>query len=106
MEKIIEIYHNLFPHTTIADWFYALLGMLVHALMKFKNIPLKEFSFKIFFEDFSIVWFVSLLSIFICLGTLPQILDEFSTLDSALIGYSSSSFLKAVFKSRKKIRIP
>jgi hypothetical protein len=103
METIYEIYNNLFPHTGMADWFYALLGMLLHALVKLKNIPLGLFKWKIFFEEFAIVWFISFLTIFICLGTLPIVLEKYNTLDSALIGYSSSSLLKSIFKTRRSI---
>ena len=103
MEKIIEIYHTLFPHIGMADWFYALLGMLLHGLVKIKNIPFKKFKLKIFLEDFMVVWGIAVLSVFICLGTLPMIFPGFSSLDSALIGYSSSSFLRALFKTRTKL---
>jgi hypothetical protein len=96
-----ELLKNLFPNTTVWEWIYALLGMIFHALIKLKNIPLKKFKWKIFLEDYLIVWFISLVSIFICMGTLPQIFNGFSSLDAALIGYSSSSLLKTIFKTRK-----
>jgi hypothetical protein len=102
METIRQIYHNLFPSIGIADWIYAIAGMLLHGLIKLKNIPFKTFKLKIFLEDFLVVWLISLLSIFICMGTLPQLFPGYSTLDSALIGYSSSSILRSVFNIRSK----
>lgn len=100
MNTLINIYNSIFPHTGIADWFFAIMGLLLHALMKLKTVPFKQFQWKIYLEDFVIVWFISLLTITICLGTLPQVLDNYSKLDSALIGYSSSSILRQLFKQK------
>ena len=100
MEKIIEIYHSLFPYTGPADWFYALVGLMIHVAVKLKNVPLKKFRWRILLQEYVIVWYISVLTIMICLGSLPQVMSNYSTLDSALIGYSSSSFFKQLFKTK------
>jgi hypothetical protein len=100
MNNIASIYQSLFPHTGAADWFFALLGLILHAVIKLKTVPFKQFEWKIFLEDFLIVWIISLITITICLGTLPQVLERYSLLDSALIGYSSSSILRQLFKQK------
>lgn len=100
MNTLASIYQSLFPNTGIADWFFALLGLLLHAVIKLKTVPLKQFKWKIFLEDFVAVWVISLMTITICLGTLPQVLEQYSLLDSALIGYSSSSMLRQFFKQK------
>lgn len=100
METIRELYHQIFPHTGLADWFYALLGLMIHAIMKLKTVPFKQFQWKIFLEDFIGVWALSVLSIILCLGTLPSVLDGYNQLDSALIGYSSSSMIRQLFKQK------
>lgn len=97
---IIDYYNQLFPNTGLADWFYSILGLLVHALLKLKTVPLKQFRWRIFLEHFSPVWFVALISIAILLGTLPQVLEQYNLLDSALIGYSASSLLRQLFKTK------
>ena len=100
MEKIIEIYHSLFPHITIADWFYCILCLAFHNWMKVKHISLKDFKMEVFINDFAPVWIYSMVSIIICLGTLPYYIGSYSHLDSALIGYSSGSLFKQMFKDR------
>lgn len=100
MNTLASIYQSLFPHTGIADWFFACCGLLLHAVIKLKTVPFKQFKWKIFLEDFIAVWIVSLMSIVICLGTLPHVLDHYSLLDSALIGYSSSSILRQLLKQK------
>jgi len=100
METIIENYKNLFPHTGMADWFYAFLGMCIHALLKLKTIPFKQFKWKLFLDDFLSVWAISIVTIALCLGLLPQILDSYSVFDSAMIGYASSSVFKQLVKTR------
>lgn len=99
MEKFIDIYHSLFPHTGLADWFYAFVGLMVHVAVKLKNVPLKKFRWRVLLQEYVIVWYISLLTIMICLGSLPQVMSNYSILDSALIGYSSSSFFKQLFKT-------
>lgn len=100
MNTLASIYQSLFPHTGIADWFFALLGLLLHAVIKLRTVPLKQFKWKIFLEDFVAVWVTSITTIVICLGTLPQVLEQYSVLDSALIGYSSSSLLRQLLKQK------
>lgn len=100
METIVNGFQQLFPHTDMRDWFFALLGLILHAGMKLKNVRWRDFKWKILLEEFMPVWFFSVVTIVICLGTLPQVLSDYSTLDSALIGYSSSSLFKQLFKSR------
>jgi len=100
METIASTFQHLFPQTDCRDWFFALLGLILHVGMKLKNVPFRHFKWKIFLEEFVPVWFFTIVTIVICLGTLPQIMADFSTLDSALIGYSSSSIFKQLFKSR------
>lgn len=100
MNTLSHIYQQLFPHTGLTDWFFAFIGLLLHAVIKLKTVPLKQFKWKIFLNDFLIVWTISFLTIMICLGTLPQILEHYSLLDSALIGYSSSSILRQLFKTK------
>lgn len=100
MNTILEIYHSLFPKTGSADWFFAFLGLAFHAIIKLRTVPRKQFKWAIYLDEFLIVWFISLLTITICLGTLPQVLEHYSTLDSALIGYSSSSILRQLFKQK------
>ena len=100
METLIKIYNDLFPQTTLADWFYAFMGLLVHLGLKMKNIPFKHFKWSLFLEEFLPVWYMCMATIIICVGTLPHVMDEYSTLDSALIGYGSSSFFKQLFKFR------
>ena len=100
METIIENYKHLFPHTSMADWFYALLGLCIHAILKLKTVPLKKFKWQIFLHDFLSVWAISIMTIAICLGTLPQVLDSYSVFDSAMIGYTSSSVFKQLVKTR------
>lgn len=100
MNTFLSIYNSLFPHTGISDWFFAFLGLLLHAVMKLKTVPLKQFQWKIYLDDFLIVWTISLLTIAICLGSLPQVINGYNLLDSALIGYSSSSILRQLFKQK------
>ena len=100
MQHLSSIYQHLFPHTGSSDWFFAFLGLLLHAVMKLKNVPLKQFQWRIFFNNFFMVWAIASLTIAICLGTLPSYLDSYSVLDSALIGYSSSSILRQLFKQK------
>lgn len=100
MQTISSIYQTLFPHTGLSDWFFALLGLLLHAVMKLKTVPLKQFQWRIFLNDFLSVWVIASITIIICLGTLPLYLDHYSVLDSALIGYSSSSILRQLFKQK------
>lgn len=100
MNILASIYQTLFPHTSIADWFFATLGLLLHAVIKLRTVPIKQFKWKIFLNDFLAVWVVSLMTIVICLGTLPQVLEQYSLLDSALIGYSSSSLLRQLLKQK------
>lgn len=100
MNTIASIYQSLFPNTGLTDWFFAFLGLLLHAVMKLKTVPFKQFKWSIFLNDFLIVWTISFLTIAICLGTLPQVLENYSLLDSALIGYSSSSILRQLFKTK------
>ncbi len=100
MDTIANIYQSVFPNTSLADWFFACLGLLLHAVIKLKTVPIKQFKWSIFLNDFLIVWFIALLTITICLGTLPQVLERYSLLDSALIGYSSSSILRQLFKTK------
>lgn len=100
MEKLIEIYHDIFPQTGIADWYYAFFGLLFHAVLKLKNVTFERFKWKVFLGQFLPVWFFSLCTIVILLGALPQVLVNYSILDSALIGYSSSSLFKQLLKNR------
>lgn len=100
METFLNSLHSLFPHVESRDWFFAFLGLLLHLSLKVKNIPFKHFKWKILFDEFIPVWFFSLVSIIICLGTLPQVLENYSPLDSAFIGYSASSLFKQLFKTR------
>jgi len=100
METLIEIYHQVFPKTTLSDWSYAFLGLLAHVLIKLKNIPWRKFKWKIFLGEFLPVWHFSLLTIFILIGALPQVMSNYSVLDSALIGYASSSIFKQLLKSK------
>jgi hypothetical protein len=100
METLLNTYQHLFPHTDYRDWFYAFLGLLLHATLKLKNIPFKHFKWKVFLDDFAPAWFFTILTIVICLGTLPQVFMHYSALDSAFIGYSSASIFKQLFKTR------
>lgn len=100
METFVNIYHSLFPHVELRDWFFAFLGLLLHVGMKLKNIPFRHFKWKIFLDEFAPVWFFTVVTIIICLGSLPQVMTDYSTLDSALIGYSSASMFKQLFKTR------
>src|SRR5215510_12577620 len=100
MNSIASIYQSLFPNTSLTDWFFAFLGLLLHAVIKLKTVPLKQFKWRIFLGDFLIVWTISFITIMICLGSLPQVLEHYSLLDSALIGYSSSSILRQLFKTK------
>ena len=100
METLLHMYRDLFPYTTKEEWFYALLGMLLYIGVKLKNVPFKNFRWKLFWAEFIPVWYFSSLTIIICLGTLPNLLQDFGSLDAALIGYSSSSLFKQLLKSR------
>ncbi len=107
MEKIIEIYHSLFPHTTGADWFYCLMGLVLHAYLKVKHLYWTTFKWKKFVTDFLPVWIYAVVCIVLCMGTLPQYLSNYGLLDSALIGYSSGSFFRNVLKQRaEQINVP
>ena len=100
METILKIYDTLFPKTTVDEWFYALLGMLLYIGAKLKSVPFRHFKWNLFWDEFIPVWFFSAVTVIICMGTLPQTLTDFSILDAALIGYSSSSLFKQLLKSR------
>lgn len=100
MQKLIEIYHSLFPQITAADWFYCLLGLVLHCWLKVKHISLKDFKAQIFFNDFAPVWVYSIVCIIISMGTLPYYIGSYSHLDSALIGYTCGSFFKQILKQR------
>jgi hypothetical protein len=100
MEKIIEIYNEVFPKTGLSEWFYALLGLLLHVVVKLKNVKFKHFKWRVFLGEFLPVWFFCLFSIVILVGTLPLVMANYSVLDSALIGYASSSVIKQMFKSK------
>lgn len=100
MEKIIEIYNEIFPHTTMADWFYALLGLILHIGVKLSKVSFRHFKWRIFLGEFIPVWHFAVITIFILVGTLPQVMTNYNILDSALIGYSSSSIFKQLFKSK------
>ena len=100
MEKIIQFYNEAFPQTSLSDWFYALLGLMLHAIVKLKNISFKDFKWKVFLGEFLPVWLFCLISIVILVGTLPIVLNNYSGLDSALIGYASSSIIKQLFKGK------
>lgn len=100
METIIGIYHNLFPHVELRDWFFAFLGILLHLIVKLKNIPFKHFKWPLFLEEFVPVWFFSIVTVFICMGSLPQVMSGFTSFDAALIGFSSSSLFKQLLKNR------
>ena len=100
MTTLSELYKTIFPHTGVSDWFFAFLGLLLHAAMKLKTVPLKQFQWRIFLNNFLIVWIIASITIAICLGTLPTYLENYSVLDSALIGYSSSSILRQLFKQK------
>lgn len=100
METFVNAYLSLFPNVEMRDWFFAFLGLLLHVSMKLKNVRLRDFKWKILLEEFAPVWFFSVVTIIICLGTLPQVLSDYSVLDSAFIGYSSSSIFKQLFKTR------
>jgi hypothetical protein len=106
MKTFLDIYHSIFPHTGIADWFFALLGLLVHVVVKLRHLKLSTINWKVFFQDYTIVWLISLITIAICLGTLPQVYSSYNTLDSALIGYSSSSLFKQLLKTRFNMELP
>jgi len=100
MEKLIEMYRDVFPHTGIGDWFYALCGLLLHVIVKIKHVPFHQFKAKRFFGEFLPVWFYSVIVIVILVGGLPQLMTNYNLLDSALIGYSSSSIFKQLLKSK------
>lgn len=100
MNTLSELYKTIFPHTGVSDWFFAFLGLLLHAAMKLKTVHLKQFQWHIFLNNFIIVWVIASITIAICLGTLPTYLENYSVLDSALIGYSSSSILRQLFKQK------
>lgn len=100
MEKLIEIYYEIFPKTGLSDWFYALLGLMLHIVVKLKNVKFKNFRWKIFLGEFMPVWFFCMFSIVILVGTLPLVMTNYNGLDSALIGYASSSIFKQLFKTR------
>ncbi len=100
MEKIIEIYNEIFPQTGLSDWFYAFLGLMLHVIVKLKNVSFKHFKWKVFLGEFLPVWHFSLITIVILVGTLPLVMSNYNTLDSALIGYASSSIFKQLFKSK------
>lgn len=100
METLSNIYHNLFPHVELRDWFFAFLGIMLHLAVKLKNIPFSHFKWSLFLEEFVPVWFFSFTTVFICMGSLPQVLVNFSSFDAALIGYSSSSLFKQLLKQR------
>jgi hypothetical protein len=101
MNTLSELYITVFPHTGVSDWFFAFLGLLLHAVMKLKTVPLKQFQWRIFLNNFLFVWAIAFITIAICLGTLPSHLEHYSLLDSALIGYSSSSILRQLLKEKK-----
>ncbi len=100
MQHIISIYNSIFPHTSLSDWFFAFLGLLLHVVMKLKTVPIAQFKWHILLSNFLWVWIIALITIVICLGTLPTYLDSYSVLDSALIGYSSSSIIRQLFKQK------
>ena len=100
METLIKIYHDLFPGVELRDWFYALLGIMLHLVIKMKNIAYRRFRFKILLDEFIPVWFFSITTVIICMGVLPQVLTDFSAMDASLIGYSSSSVFKQLLKNR------
>ena len=100
METIIKQYNSLFPQITWVDWFYCLLGLVLHAYLKIRHIDFKTFKLKVFINDFAPVWVYSVACIIICMGTLPTYIGSYNHLDSALIGYSCGSFFKQLFKER------
>jgi len=100
MDTFLKAYHSLFPNVELRDWFFAFLGVLLHLIVKLKNIPFKHFKWPLFLEEFVPAWFFSLVSIIICMGSLPQVMGNFTALDAALIGYSSSSLFKQLLKNR------
>ncbi len=100
MEKIMEVYHQLFPHITYADWVFCLLGLALHCLMKIKHINWYDFNILRFVRDFLPVWIYSVVTIILCLGTLPVYLAGYSVFDSALIGYTAGSLFRNLLKQR------
>ena len=100
MNKVIEMYREVFPHTGLGDWFYAFCGLLLHVIVKIQSVSFHHFKWRRFLEDFLPVWFYSLIAIVILVGVLPQVMPDYNLLDSALIGYSSSSIFKQLLKSK------
>ena len=100
MEKLTEMYREVFPNTGLGDWIYAICGLLLHVIVKLKNVSFKHFKWKRFLGEFLPVWFYSLISIAILVGGLPQIMTNYNFVESALIGYSSSSMFKQLLKSK------
>jgi hypothetical protein len=106
MNSLIHLYNSFFPNTQLADWFFALLGLLVHVLVKLRHLKVSTINWKVFFKDYTTVWLISAITVIICLGTLPLVYPSYNTLDSALIGYSSSSLFKQLLKTRFNSELP
>ena len=100
MEKLTEMYREVFPHTGLGDWFYALCGLLMHVIVKLKRVSVKHFKWKRFFGEFLPVWFYSCIAIVILVGGLPQIMTSYNVVESGLIGYSASSVFKQLLKTK------
>lgn len=103
MIQLLNIYHELFPKTGIADWFYAFAGVILHVLLKIKNIPWERFDLRIWLHHNILSVVYSLITIFICLSILPTVYAGYNGFDSVLIGYCSNSLFKQLLKNRSTI---
>ena len=95
------IYSAVFPNTGIADWFLALMGLLLYYLVKLKNVKRENFRWKIWKRENLIPLVISLATIICCLAALPTVFTDYSLLDSLLTGYCSSSLFRTLLKTRQ-----
>jgi len=96
-----ELYFQLFPNTAPLDWFLALMGFILHHLLKFRHIPIKQFDWDVWKNDnlFSVI--LSILTILLCLSFIPLVYSDYSALDSLLIGASSTNIIHQIIKRRE-----
>jgi hypothetical protein len=102
METLLTNYHLLFPKVGLQDWTFALLALLLHAVLKLTTVSFKKFKWRIFLEHFVIVWFIAIISIVLCLGILPSYLEHYTSFDSAIIGYTSGSLIRQLLKEKSQ----
>lgn len=103
MNLLMNIYSDLFPHTGIADWFYAFAGVMLHVLLKIKNIPWEKLDWKVWIKHNLLGVIYTAITIVIMLGILPSVFANYNAVYSLFVGYSFNSMFKQLLKTRSTI---